>query len=119
MSTMTRINSPKGFEARITKVRRSHSRLAHGYEAKVGRDGLIVFRPKRRRRGVPLRSLIILIAAFVGFKVLVLMQIGDISYQERVNALASGTAPERIGAFAMQIDPVTRIIVQQVVPLFK
>ena len=117
MSTMTQINSHAGFDARIKRVRHSHAKMAQGYDAKVGRDGLIVFRPKRRRKSIPWRPLLVLLAAFIGFKVFVLMQIGDIAYQERVDTLAAGTAVERAGAYAMQIDPVTRAIAAQIAPL--
>lgn len=102
---------------RLKRVQNNHSRMARGYDAKVGRDGLIVFRPKRKRRSIPARALLVTIAAFFGFKVLVLMSIGDIAYDERVAALASGSAAERAGAIVMQIDPLTRSIADQLAPL--
>ncbi len=114
MSTTT----DKGFDARIKKVQRSHLRMARGYDAKVGRDGLIVFRPRRRKASLPLRSLALLVAAFFGFKVLVLMQIGDLTYQTRIDAMMSGSVVELAGAYVLQIDPVTRLIAQQLAPLF-
>ncbi|HEY9037380.1 MAG TPA: hypothetical protein VIN05_00320 [Roseovarius sp.] len=112
------MTSDRGFDARIKKVKRNHLRMARGYEAKVGRDGLIVFRPKRRKPRLPLRGLAILIAAFFGFKVLVLMQIGDLAYQARIDAMMSRSTAERVGAYALQIDPVTRTIARQLAPLF-
>lgn len=119
MSTIT----DNGFETRIMKVRRNHASMARGYDAKVGRDGLIVFRPKRRKAGLPLRNLplrglFLLVAAFFGFKVLVLLQIGDLAYQTRIDAMMSGTIAERAGAWALQIDPLTRTIVQQLAQMF-
>ena len=102
---------------RLKKVRRNHTRMARGYDAKVGRDGLIVFRPKRKRRALPVRALLVTIAGFIAFKVLVLMSIGDIAYEERVAALAAGSVAEQAGAFVMQIDPVTQIIAAQLAPL--
>lgn len=117
MSTMTQINSHAGFAARIKRVRHSHAKMAQGYDARVGRDGLIVFRPKRRRRSIAWRPLMLLIAAFIGFKVFVLIQIGDITYQERVDRLAAGSVVEQAGAYFMQIDPVTRAVAAQVGPL--
>jgi hypothetical protein len=117
MSMTTQFNTPDGFEARIKRVRRSHTRLARGYEAKVRPDGLIVFRPKRRRVNLPLRGLAMTLAAFIGFKVVVLMHLGDLSYQARIDALAAGSAAEKAGAWIMQIDPVTRTIAGQIAPL--
>ncbi len=112
------ITTDNGFDARIKRVQRSHARMARGYEAKVGRDGLIVFRPKRRKPRLPLRSMVLMIAAFFGFKVLVLMQIGDLAYQARIDALMSGSAAEQAGALVLQVDPVTRTIADQLAPLF-
>lgn len=117
MSTMTQINSPAAFAARIKRVRNTHAKMARGYDAKVGRDGLIVFRPRRQRRSIAWRPLLLLIAAFFGFKVLVLMQIGDMAYQQRVDTLAAGGVAEQAGAYFMQIDPVTRAIAAQIAPL--
>jgi hypothetical protein len=117
MSIVTQSNSQGAFDARIKKVRHSHTRMARGYDAKVGRDGLIVFRPKRRRRSVPIRALFVAITAFFGFKVLVLLSLGDIAYQERVDTLAVGSIAEQAGAYVMQIDPVARTIAEQLAPL--
>ena len=91
--------------------------MARGYDAKVGRDGLIVFRPRRQRRSIAWRPLVLLIAAFFGFKVFILMQIGDLAYQQRVDTLTAGGLAEQIGAYFMQIDPVTRAVAVQITPL--
>ncbi len=114
MSTTT----DDGFDARIKRVKRTHLRMARGYDAKVGKDGLIVFRPRRRKLRLPLRGLFTLVAAFVGFKVLVLLQLGDLVYQARVEAMLTGSLPEWLGAQALGIDPVTRIIAGQLAPFF-
>lgn len=108
----------KGFDARIKKVQRNHVRMARGYDAKVGRDGLIVFRPKRQKARLPLRSLIVVAVAFIGFKVLVLMQIGDAAYQARIDAMMTGSMGEQAGGYVLQLDPVTRTVAEQLAPLF-
>jgi hypothetical protein len=107
-----------GFNTRIKKVQRNHARMARGYSAKVGHDGLIVFRAKRHRPNLRVRGLLVLIAAFVGFKVFVLMQIGDLAYQARIDALMSGSVAEQVGAYALQLDVVTRTIAAQLAPFF-
>ncbi len=117
MSTSSQFNSQDGFNARLKKVRRSHDRLARGYKAKVGRDGLIVFQPKRRRAGLPVRGILLTVVAFFAFKALVLLHLGDVAYSERADALAAGTVAEQVGAWVMQIDPVTHTIVTQIAPL--
>lgn len=114
MSTTTE----KGFDARIRKVQRNHVRMARGYDAKVGRDGLIVFRPRRRKTRLPLRVLLLTVIAFIGFKVLVLMQIGDLAFQARIDAMMSGTVAEQIGGYILQLDPLTRLIADQLAPFF-
>ncbi|PVA10502.1 hypothetical protein DC366_09025 [Pelagivirga sediminicola] len=108
----------KEFDARIKKVQRNHLRMARGYDAKVGRDGLIVFRPKRRRPSLPLRSLALLLVAFFAFKIFVLMQIGDLAYQARIDAMMDGSLPVQLGAYALQIDPLMRIVATQLAPFF-
>ncbi len=117
MPASIQINSHDGFNARLKKVQRSHSKLARGYSASVGRDGLIVFRPKRRRPGLPLRGIALALIAFFGFKALILMQLGETSYQARASALAAGNFGEQVGAWMMQLDPITRAIAAQIAPL--
>ncbi len=92
--------------------------MARGYDAKAGRDGLIVFRPKRRKARLPLRGLAILAITPLCFKGLVLMKIGDLAYQARVDALTSGSMAEQIGGYLLQIDPVTRFLAGQFAALF-
>ena len=116
MSSSTQMNTPDGFDSRLKKLRRSHARLAQGYQASVGRDGLIVFRPRRKRAGLPLRGILLTVLAFFGFKALVLLHLGEVSYVERADALAAGGMPEQVGGWLMQIDPVTRLIAEQVAP---
>ena len=107
-----------GFSNRLKLVERKHMRLARGYDCKVGRDGLIVFRAKRRRMSFPYRGLFLLLLAFVGFKALVMAQIGDAGYLARIDALAQGSAIEQAGAFVMQPDPVSAWIAATLLPLF-
>ncbi|MCZ4354266.1 hypothetical protein O4H61_17255 [Roseovarius aestuarii] len=107
-----------GFAARLKKVNRKHTRMARGYDAKVGRDGLIVFRPKRRKAGMPIRGLMLAGAALLGFKALAIVQLGAGGYDARVEALQNGTAVEQAGAFVMQPDPVSTAIATRLAPLF-
>ena len=112
------ITTQNGFTDRLKKVNRKHARMAHGYDSKVGRDGLIVFRPKRRRRGMPIRGLMLAGAAFLGFKALLIVQLGASTYDARVQVLQGGTTVEQIGAFVMQADPVSTALSIQMAPLF-
>ena len=108
-----------GFEARLKKIDRKRSRLAQGYKGTIGRDGLIVFRPARRQRGIPLRAIVLLVVGFFVFKGMVLAHTGAATYGERIDALKSGTMVEQAGAFLMQSDPVTMGIAQYLRPILK
>ncbi len=108
-----------GFEARLKKIDRRRTRLAQGYKGTVTRDGLIVFRPSRRQRGIPLRAVVLLIVGFFVFKGMVMAHTGTTIYDERVDALQAGTMVEQAGAFLMQSDPVTLGIAQQLRPFLQ
>ncbi len=95
-----------GFANRLKTVERKRARLARGYECKVGSDGLIVFRPKRRHRSLPVRGVLLMMIGFFGFKGVILAQIGSAVYQQRVDALAEGSWFEQFGSMIMQIDPI-------------
>lgn len=108
-----------GFEARLKKIDKNRTRMAQGYKGAVSRDGLIVFRPARRQRGIPLRAIVLLIVGFFVFKGMVMAHTGSAIYEERVAALQAGTLIEQAGAFMMQSDPVTIGIAQQLRPILK
>lgn len=115
MTTM----SQNGFASRIKNVQRKHVRMAQGYDAKVGRDGLIVFRPKRRKAGIPLRWIVVALAGMIVFKGLIMANLGAVSYGERVEALRAGTMVEQMGALVMQPDPASSFMAQKLAPIFK
>ena len=108
-----------GFEARLKKIDRKRTRMAHGYKGSVNKDGLIVFRPARRQRGIPLRAVVLLIVGFFVFKGMVMAHTGSTIYGERVAALQEGTLVEQAGAFLMQTDPITIGIAQQLRPFLQ
>lgn len=108
-----------GFEARLKKIDRKRTRMAQGYRGSVDKDGLIVFRPSRRQRGIPLRAVVMLIVGFFVFKGMVMAHTGTSIYGERVAALQEGTVIEQAGAFVMQTDPITVGIAQQLRPFLQ
>lgn len=117
MSHMT--NTYQGFDARLKKIDRSRARMAHGYAAKVTSDGLIVFRPKRRAQGFSVRGLAFLVLGFFLFKGMILAHLGGTVYDQRVDALQSGTVVEQAGAFVMQQDRVSATVAQYLRPFVK
>ena len=95
------------FDSRLRKIDRRNRQLARGYVTSVNHDGLIIARPRRQARAFPLRGMLLILVALMGFKVFLYLQIGPTVYEERVIALSQGNVVEQIGAYAMTADPVT------------
>lgn len=112
-------NTYQGFDARLKKIDRNRARLANGYSAKVTKDGLIVFRPKRRSQGFSVRGLAFLVLGFFLFKGMILAHLGGTVYEQRVAALKEGTVVEQAGAFVMKTDNVSATIAQYLRPFVK
>ena len=106
------------FSNRLKAVERKHAKLARGYSCKVGRDGLIVFKPKRRKIGFPWRSLALIVVGFLAFKGLVIAQIGEASYEQLISEMSQGPLQEQIGAFVMQPDPLAEVVARNVATYF-
>lgn len=98
------------FIKRLTKLGRKHQKMTHGYSMTLSRDGLLVAKPKRARRGFPFKGLVLLILGFFGLKAFMLAAVGPVTYNERLAKLESGTVVEQAGAKAMSIDPITATI---------
>jgi len=105
------------FDNRLRKIDSKHRKIALGYTTRVGDDGLIVIRPRRRGIRVPLKGLALLVLGFFGLKGLMLAQIGIQGYSERVGTLQQGSIVENLGAWIMQADAFTIWVAQQVAPL--
>lgn len=110
--------SHKEFHSRVRKIERKSKAMEDGYHARIRKDGLIEMRPDGRplRRLVPIRSLLALLAAAIGYKVFLLIRMGEAAYAARLDALADGSLASRIGGTLMQIDPLTRMMTDLVVP---
>ncbi|MCR9112353.1 MAG: hypothetical protein NXH84_03715 [Rhodobacteraceae bacterium] len=103
-------NTFEGFDNRLKKIDRNRTRLVNGYSAKVSKDGLIVFRPKRRTNSFSVRGLLMLVLGFFLFKGMIMAHLGGTIYDQRVEALKAGTVIEQGGAYLMQRDPITEAI---------
>ncbi|WP_297768540.1 hypothetical protein [uncultured Roseovarius sp.] len=109
----------QGFDTRLKTINRKRTRLERGYVSKVGKDGLIIFRPKRRKGGIPLRGLIYLVAGFVFFKAVIIAHLGGPLYGERVAQLAEGSIVEQAGAVVMQPDPLSVMLAAKIRPALR
>lgn len=95
------------FDSRLKTIGRKRTRLAQGYVSQVGKDGLIVFRPKRRKTRIPLRGLFYMAIGFMFFKAVIVAHLGLPLYADRLAQLSQGSVVEQAGAIAMQPDPVS------------
>ena len=100
-------NPYQTFDERLKRIDRKRARLSNGYSAKVTSEGLIVFRPKRRRASFSVRGLLLLIIGFFLFKGMILAHLGGTVYDQRVESLKQGSVIEQAGAFIMAKDDVT------------
>lgn len=107
------------FDRRMRRINRRHSRLSRGYVTSVNADGLLVATPIRRRTSVPLRGVVVIIAALMLFKGIVLAQLGPAAYEERLEGLAGGNQVEQVGAWIMKADPTTTWIASHLGPLLR
>ena len=107
------------FDSRLNSIDRKRTKLAQGYASKVGKDGLIIFRPKRRKSGLPLRGLLYLFLGFTFFKAVIIAHLGAPLYEDRLAQLAQGSIVEQAGAVVMQSDPVSQKLSAYLRPILR
>ncbi|MGC1496799.1 MAG: hypothetical protein WA790_13395 [Sulfitobacter sp.] len=100
------------FIKRLNVLGRKHEQMTHGYVTKVGKDGLITVKPKAKRRGFPLKGLVLLVLGFFAFKAFILVSFGPVTYEERLSKLENGTVIEMAGAKVLGIDPITAVMAE-------
>ncbi|TDE39722.1 hypothetical protein [Antarcticimicrobium sediminis] len=107
------------FSRRVDRLDRKHNAMSRGHDIVQRPDGLLVAAPIRRRRSWPARLLILIVVLFVVFKALLFVSVGGVTYEERVARLQAGTPVEAMGAWLMQVDPVTRVLAAQISDLMR
>lgn len=107
------------FQARLRPLLRKHHAMSRGYVTRMRPDGLIVVKPRRVQSRVPGRSVLLFLAAFLVFKGFLLAHLGSETYGERIARLNDGSMIEKVGAFVMQVDPVSQLIAQKLWPLLR
>ena len=98
------------FDKRVEKIVRTHERMASGVTHKMGKDGLIVAKPRIYNPKFPLKGLLLLIAAAFIFKGYIYASLGAEEYATRVAGLADGTLIEQAGGWIMYADAATVFI---------
>ena len=104
------VETKEHFVRRLNTLGRKHAQMTRGYTTKVGRDGLLTVKPRRKRGGFPVMGLLLLVGGFFVFKAFMLAAVGPVTYNERLAKLENGTAIEQVGASVLGIDPVTRAL---------
>jgi hypothetical protein len=116
MTYVQATTADKDFQKRMRQIERRHSKLSKGYLMTVTHDGLVVPQPRPVNFRLPRRGLIATAVAVVFFKAFALAFLGTAGYDARIATLASGTTSERMGAFLMQADPVSRVVAGWLTP---
>ena len=98
------------FKKRLRKLERQNRAMERGFTTQLRADGLLVVKPKRRGGVISLRSVLFFLAAFVLFKGLSLVHVGQVTYDANAAELAEGTTVERMGAMVMQSDPASEFV---------
>jgi hypothetical protein len=106
------IDAQRNFYKRERSLRRKHKRMARGYVTKLDKNGVIVQKPDNKVKGFGARMLVLLATCFVVFKAFILANLGSEEYLARLAGLQTGETYQQVGAWLMQIDPVTGFIAQ-------
>ena len=95
------------FDRRMRRISRRHTKLSQGYVTSVNDDGLVIAKPRRKMRRGTLRGVAIVMLVLMVFKGFLHNQLGAYAYENRVDALATGSAFEKAGGILMSADPIT------------
>lgn len=107
------------FNERLHEIESRHKGQSSGFVRLVERNGILAPADQTRgRRALPVRGIVLSLLAFLGFKGVLLAQLGAVTYVSRVAQLESGTIVEQMGAWAMRADPVTLFIADTVAKFF-
>ncbi|MEH6835037.1 MULTISPECIES: hypothetical protein [Falsihalocynthiibacter] len=103
------------FAKRVSRInKRKHKQARNGSTLVVDDDGLIATRTLRRTPRFPWRGVFLTLAVFFVLKGMLLAHLGAATYDARVAKLEAGTAFEKVGAFAMAADPVTKMTAETI-----
>lgn len=102
------------FYGRVAKFEKASAK-GYGHEAPgtLGRSATYgLFRKSRRRIG--LMPLVFVVLAGFGLKATIYHTVGPVHYEARLTSLAAGEGFDRLGAWLMQVDPVTAYAAKQI-----
>jgi hypothetical protein len=96
------------FQQRVNRIEKTHAN-GGGFEA-AGTLGMAYYNSLRSspRRRTWLFPVVLIALTIMAIKVGVLVTVGETSYADRIAALRTGDLTDRIGAYVLQADPLTR-----------
>lgn len=100
------------FYGRVARIERARAK-GYGFEANGALGRSHYLRPTRQRRPM-LRVMIFVLVCVFGLKGAILYDVGAESYQARVARLQTGADFDKLAAWFMQADPVTRWVATQI-----
>ncbi len=111
----------KEFDARLRSLDRKKAAIMDGARPELGENGVVELKPTHNYlrnigRLLPLRAVMIMATIGVAYKGFLLASLGAVTYSQKVSILNAGGGFDRIGAWLMQIDPVTEKISEVFVP---
>ncbi|WP_136634681.1 hypothetical protein [Pseudooceanicola onchidii] len=100
------------FDRRLEQLEEKKAALDEGHRLSVDDTGLMKLIPtgaRRRQIGrmIPLRAMMIMAVVVLCFKGFLLYRLGFGVYTAKVAGMAQGDTMDRVGAYLMQVDPVT------------
>lgn len=107
------------FDQRVNNLGRKHQSMSRGYVTRMRPDGLIVARPYRTQSRFPYKYTILFFVALFVFKGFLIASLGPETYNERVGKLENGTVVEKVGAWGMQIEPVSSFVATKIGPVLR
>lgn len=103
------------FEKRLAVLSAKHKKMARGYTAKIGADGLISVEPKPSRFPIRPRAIFLTVAGILLFKSLMIVSTGLATYEGRIERLEAGTVFEQTVAWVMQPGIVSSFVAEMIV----
>ncbi|MCK0151904.1 hypothetical protein MWU54_17810 [Marivita sp. S6314] len=101
------------FDERYRKVLKRHRQLSRGYVTRLGNNGVIAHHPIGQfRNAISLKALLLPFGILFFLKACIITVLGEEAYATQVTLLNGGGLTEQIGAFFMQMDPISWTIAQ-------
>ena len=96
------------FYGRLARIQFQHQ-TGHGFVA-AGCVSRHVPRRQRRSMDAAVGPAILMFAAIICMKAVIHFAVGEATYDQRVRMFASGDGADRLAAFFVQADPLTRAL---------